>query len=403
MSFMSFDYAMRAADAALQFQQSQGQNIKDTNARGREVGTGNAKRKDDLVRQKIEAEYAAKSAEIKMDKAEKLADLADKRKQSAMMTQMMVGIGTLAGGMLDGLVDAFKKDPTEVPDSAQMGIGQGAIDAGYASSFRIAAGTGNSEQGAVVSYDPNQGTFSMVGMNTTTGQVQGFVQMSATDMAQHILDTTATSTDPMAGQLRSMIDQGPPAMFKQDFFTSGEHGEHEMQPALREALFGGQGGDPAGFFAQGSRVRTADGSRVGDDAGEQMVAGLLRDPAAINSSYAPTADAVMRLLETDGIRNGLQISPETVGKAGKGFEDAGITLGSGWRGLNSVGDGFQKIFFKPLGTALPQFMELAKVSKQYAEEYEQKMVEYEEAKKQAAAAYEKLQKLESLLEAGSSA
>lgn len=52
MSFMSFDYAMRAADAALQFHQQQGQNIKDTNARVREVGTGNAKRKDDLVRQK---------------------------------------------------------------------------------------------------------------------------------------------------------------------------------------------------------------------------------------------------------------------------------------------------------------------------------------------------------------
>jgi hypothetical protein len=51
MSFMSFDYAMRAADAALQFQQGQSQNMRDTNQRVAEVGKGNAQRKDQRKRQ----------------------------------------------------------------------------------------------------------------------------------------------------------------------------------------------------------------------------------------------------------------------------------------------------------------------------------------------------------------
>jgi len=541
MSFMSFDYAMRAADAALQFQQSQGSNIKDTNARVREVGTGNAKRKDDLVRQTIEAEYDAKSADIKKEKAEKLAKLALERKQSAMLTTMLIGGASLVGGMLDGIVDLAKGDPNKVPDSEQMQVdGDDAVKNGYATSFKLANGVQNSESGAMVAFSQSKGEFSLVKMNTTTGKPDGFVNMSATDMASHILDTCKNNSSPEAGRLRAMIDQGPPPMFKAEHFSQKD-GKYEMSPALKTDLFGGPNGAPAGFFAAGSRVgasmqgndqqlKVADnekrqaglasnilrdldgdtsenatklkgminpgtpasfkdanspelqeslkqcgleggsfsapdvlkkldgdnspaaervrsminpgvapafkpefvqgdgtggnkvspdldmalrsfpkyeiparalateGRPVGDEAGENMIAGLLKNPAAISKAYGPTAESVMSMLKNDQIRGGLQMSKENVDKTHDSFKDAGV-LKSGW---DTAGNIAQKTLFKPLGSALPQFMELMKVAKEYDDEYKQKMVEAQTARQQAAAAREKLHKLQSLLAAGSS-
>lgn len=410
MSFMSFDYAMRAADAALQFQQSQGQNIKDTNSRVREVGTGNAKRKDDLVRQKIEAEYASKSADIKKDKALRLAQLAQERKQGAVFAQFAVGIAAFGGGMLDGIVDICKGNKDKVPDSEQMTIDKGAVEAGYASAFRIANGNGNTEDGAIASYDPKKGNFNLVSMDTTSGKVKGFVQMSATDMAKHILDKTKGMNDDNAKALNSMIDQGPPPMFKKECFDAkGEHGEHSMSPKLREALFGKIGADGktdpnnAGFFASGSRTTQESGGQTGTELGENLAAELLRDPAQISTAYGPTANSIVDMLKVDNIRAGLDISEDTAGKATRAFEDAGHKIGGFDQAMSVGGDILSKAIFKPLGTALPQFMELAKVAKQYEEEYAQKMAEYDAAKKQAALAREKLQKLESLLAAGSHA
>lgn len=421
MSFMSFDYAMRAADAALQFQQNQGQNIKDTNARAREVGTGNAKRKDELVRNKIEAEYQSKSAEIKKDKAARLAQIAEERKKGAQLAQWLVGGGAMLGGMLDGIMDLTKKKDGQAPDAEQMGISNEAIDQGYATSFRIAGGTGNSEQGAIVAFDPNKGNFNLVGMNTTDGTVRGFVQMSASDMAASILDKV--KDDPTKSALLGMIDQGPPPMFKREHFIEpgvGESGASAanspvgrsasggitLSPALRQELFGGPNGAPAGFFAEGSRVTSERhttetgsvieaGAAAGSDKGENMIAGLLNNPARLSTTYGPTAKNILGMLNNEKIQNGLQITKDTVAKTEQNFNDNKLLDGVG------IGDVLHKAILKPLGTALPQFMEMAKVAKQYEEEHAQKLAEYEQAKKQAAAAREKLQKLESLLAAGS--
>lgn len=393
MSFMSFDYAMRAADAALQFQQSQGQNIKDTNARAREVGTGNAKRKDDLVRQKIEAEYDVKSADIKKEKAQKLAQLAEEKKKTALLTQMVVGAGTLLGGVLDGVMDLAKGDGSQQPDIAQMSVGADAAKDGYATAFRVAAGTGNSEEGVIAAFNRNKGGFSMVSYNTTTGQPNGFVNVSASQMASNILN--ATKNDPQHAHLRSMIDQGPPPMFKAECFKDNGDGTFDLQGGLKEALFGGPNGP--GFLAEGSRVNGA-GQAVGNEGGERMVASMLKNPAPITTAYRASAESLMGLLGTEQIQKGMQINPETVKKTGEHFDQAGITKGFG-AGVANVAN---KLLFKPLGTSINQFMELAKVAKQYDEEYQAKMAEYEQAKRQAALAREKLQKLQSLLAMGSS-
>lgn len=395
MSFMSFDYAMKASEAALQFHQQQGQNIKDTGARVREVGTGNAKRKDDLVRQKIEAEYGARSAEIKKDKAQAMMKLAEERKKTAQMAAAIVGIGTLAGGMIDGIKDMMKGKEGEVPESQQMSVGAEAAAQGYASSFRIAAGTGNSEQGAIASFDTQKGSFNLVGINTTTGQVSGFQQVSATAMAGKISEAIKDETgNPNSAALRNMIEQGPPVMFKAEHLKENSDGTITMSDELKNALFA-----DGGFFAQGSRVN-AEGQNIGSDAAEVMVGGMLKHPTQISPAYQRTADSVMDLLGSSKIRDGLKMQSETVNKTEKAFEESGLTIGGFDKFTKGAGDGMQKVLFKPLGTALPQFMEMAKVAKQYAEEYEAKLAEYEQAKKQAALARQKLQKLESLLVAG---
>ena len=299
MSFMSFDYAMRAADAALQFHQNQGQNIKDTGQKVRDVGNRNAQSKDQLVRQKIEAEYAAKSATIKKEKLEGLANLAKERKESAMLAQMLVGAGGMLGGMIDGMVDMANRNKDQAPDADQINLSQENIDAGYATSFRIASETGNSEQGAIAAFDPASGSFSVTGINTTTGAVNGFTTLSATDMAQEILNAVGNE----AGNgnntrlVKEMIEAGPPAMFKEEHFKQ-KNGEIQMSDDLRSALFG-----DGGFFAQGSR-RNEGGHMLGSDAGERVAAGLVQRGLNDFSFYTPSADGIMRLMETPSIQKG---------------------------------------------------------------------------------------------------
>ncbi len=448
MSFMSFDYAMRAADAALQFQQNQGQNIKDVNQRSREVGTGNAKRKDDLVRQTIEAEYKSRSADIKKEKAGALMVLAKERMEGATLAAGLVGAGTLLGGMANGVMDLIKGDGTQMPERDQVTIddvkvGENAV------SFRMATGTGNTESGAMVAYNADHQNFSLVGVNTTSGKVSGFVNLSATEMAGHILNATnnttgedankinstaksvvpettnenaelteaqkaaiiagtidnipagtadnvsgegtttnsvATTTPAQApgmiNELRGMIDQGPPAMFKEGLIDK----DGNLDPRLQAALF-----NPTnGFFAQGS-------TGVGTESGEKMVHDLLANPATISSSYRATGQGVMRMLENSEIQKGLGIDDKVADKSRDILKSEGALV-SGW---DKFGNGANKVLFKPLGTALPQFMEMAKVMKEYEDEYKEKLAEYEAAKKDAANARKQLQRLESLLAAGS--
>jgi len=395
MSFMSFDYAMRAADAALQFHSQQGQNVKDTGQKVRDVGTGNAKRKDDLVRSKIEAEFAARSADVKKEKMEQLMAFAAKQKESAQLAQMLVGGGALAGGLIDGLMDLGNKDG-QAPESDQIDMKPADIER-YSTSFRIASETGNSEQGAIASFDPQRGNFSLVGVNTTSGEVTGFVTVSATDMAQHILDRIGdeapNENNNNNAVLRSMIDQGPPPMFKAEHFKPGENGRIELSDTLTQSLF-----SDSGIFAQGSRrTNEGTGDMLGSDAGETLAAGLLKNGLKDFSAYNASAHGVMRMLETPAIQRGLQIDSAVVDKTQKSFESAGAF------GKNGFKDGLQKLFLKPLGTALPQFLKMAEVTKQYEEEYNAKVAEYEAAKKQAGLAWQKVTEYEGLLAAGSNA
>lgn len=398
MSFMSFDYAMRAADAALQFQQQQGQNIKDTGARAREVGTGNAKRKDDLVRQKIEAEYGARSADIKKEKAARLMAIAEERKNSAQLAAALVGIGTLAGGILDGIKDLASAKKDQMPEQDQvtlsdedMSVSTYGGEVGNVAAFKIAAGNGNSEQGAMVAYDPKKANFSIVGVDTASGRVSGFVNLSRTDMARHILSRIGDEAGNENNQaLRSLMEEGPPPMFKASAFKKDADGKptNEFTDEAQRLLMG-----PQGFFMQSSGPNP-----TGSDAGEKLVGDLLSNPAAISTSYEATASSVMRMLENPGIQDNLGMDNKAVDNARTAFKDAGVLKS----GLSKMGDGANKLLFKPLGTALPQFMEMAKVMKEYDEEYKEKVAEYEAAKKQAAAAKKKLQELEALLAAGSS-
>lgn len=391
MSFMSFDYAMRAADAALQFHQNQGQNIKDTGQKVRDVGNRNAQSKDQLVRQKIEAEYQAKSATIKKEKLEALANLAKERKENAMLAQMIVGAGGMLGGMIDGIVDMANKDKDQAPDADQVNPSQAAIDAGYATSFRIASETGNSQQGAIAAFDPDTGSFSVTGVNTTSGEVMGFTTLSATDMAQQIRNAVGDEAgNPANARLLSMIETGPPAMFKAEHFIEN-NGRVDLSPELRDALFG-----DGGFFAQGSR-RDGEGNLRGSDAGERVAGGLIQSGLTDFSFYNRSADGIMRMMQTPRIQEGLGIDREVVGKTNRSLSDAGAF------GKGGLGEGFHKILLKPLGTTLPQFLKLAEVSKQYEEEYQAKLKEMEAAKKQAALAWEKVQKLEGLLISGNDA
>lgn len=386
MSFMSFEYARQAADAALQFHQNQGQNIKAVQDDVKTVGTANAQRKDELMRSKIEAEYEAKSADIKKEKAEKMMQLKKDRMDRAKDAATLVLIGTLGGGMLDGITGLMNNDERQMSDDSQMApMKDGQIDK-YATSFKIAKGGGNSEAGAVVSYNPSQKQFSIMGVNTTTGRVDGFQNVSQTEMARNILDAA-----PEGSPIRGMVEEGPPPAFKADLLDPQTG---EMKEELRSELFG-----EGGFFAQGSRGVGGDPNQTGSDAGEQMAAGLLNRPTHIKQAYKQSAESALGLLRNEKIQKGLNIDDKVANNTEKIFKEENV--------LNKFGEGakdaFQKVLFKPLGTSLNQFMAMHSVAKQYEEEYKDAIVEYQAAKKQAAAALQKLQKLEALLAAGSSA
>lgn len=384
MSFMSFEYARQAADAALQFHQNQGQNIKSVQDDVKTVGTANAQRKDSLMRDKIEAEYEAKSADIKKEKAEKMMKLKEDRMSRAKDAASLVLLGTLGGGMLDGVADMLKKDDRQMSDDSQMAPMNAADLNKYATSFKVAAGGGNSEAGAVVSYSPTEKRFSVMGVNTTTGRVDGFQNVSQTEMARNLLESGVEGTP-----LEGMLTSGPPPAFTQEAMPNGE-----MSDELASALFSDNG-----FFAQGSRTNTGDTQTIGSDKGEQVAAGLLSRPTPIKQAYRQSAESALGMLRNPRIQEGLGIDDKIANNTENIFKEENV--------LNKFGEGardaFQKVLFKPLGTSLNQFMAMHQVAKQYEEEYQDAIVEYQAAKKQAAAANQKLQKLEALLAAGSSA
>ncbi len=385
MSFMSFEYARQAADAALQFQQNQGQNIKSVQDDVKTVGNGNAQRKNENMRNKIEAEYNATSAEIKKKKAESMMKLKEDRMNRANQAAMFVLAGTLGGGIVDGIADLLKGDDRQMPEESQMSPMDNAQIDKYAVSFQIATSGGNSEAGAVVSYNPDQKQFSLLGVNTTTGRVDGFQNVSQTEMARNILSTNPNEN------LKSMLSEGPPPSFKPGLI---DNKTGEMNEDLRNELFG-----ESGFFAQGSRTVTGDATAMGSDAGENMVAGLLSNPTGIKQAYKQSAESALNLLGNEKIQRGLNIDDKTVNNTEKIFKEANV--------INKFGEGakngFQKVLFKPLGTSLNQFMAMNQVAKQYEEEYQDAKVEYEAAKRQAAAAQKKLQQIDAVLAAGSSA
>lgn len=401
MSFMSFEYARQAADAALQFQQNQGQNIKSTQDDVKTVGNGNAQRKNENMRNKIEAEYNATSAEIKKKKAESMMKLKEDRMNRANQAAMYVLAGTLGGGILDGLGALAGRDKDQMADEDQIaGLSNDQISpangAGYATSFQVASGNGNSEAGAVVSYSPDQGHFSVMGVNTTTGNVTGFQNISQTEMARSLL-----ATAPADSPVRGMLEEGPPPAFKSEFLEADGKG---MKQELKDELFGDNG-----FFAQGSRSTDGGRTTIGSDAGENLAASFLEGPITepgqprrtteIGSAYKQSAESALALLRNPKIQQGLNIDDKTVRNTENIFKDKDA--------INRTGEGaknaFQKVLFKPLGTSLNQFMAMNQVAKQYEEEYQDAKVEYEAAKRQAAAAQKKLQQIDAVIAAGSSA
>ncbi|PIQ29247.1 hypothetical protein COW64_01415 [bacterium (Candidatus Blackallbacteria) CG18_big_fil_WC_8_21_14_2_50_49_26] len=391
---MSFDYAMRASDAALQMQQGMSQNIRDSNSKVADVGKRNATSKDQLVRQKIQAEYDMSSANIKAWKAGKLHQLAEERQKFASAAAALVGIGHLAGGMIDGIKDLsehFKNDGAKVPqapESEQMTVGADAVANGQVSAFKIASGDGPSEQGAVVAFDAKKGNFSAFRMNTTTGAVDKFQNMNMSEMATLIRDRTKDSADPKDKALAGMIQDGPPVMFKPEFLEKKEDGHYELGGELQAALFGAteKTGHPEygqGFFAK--------------DNGEAAIGGVLERGAAISPGYQATSRSVMEVLGTEKVQGALGINSETVGKTQAGMEKSGLLTGGFMSGAGAV---FSKAIFKPLSTSLGPFMAMAKVAKEYEEEAKAKKVEYESAKQQAAAAMKRLKQIEAELAAG---
>lgn len=385
MSFMSFDYAMKAADAALQFQQSQSQNIKDTNQRVADVGKGNAQRKDQLIRQKIEAKYNKVSADIKAEKAEKLMQLAEKKKQNAAAAAVLVGGGHLIGGLFDA---AFNKPKElETPDSQQMDIGGGRAeklaDFGYVSAAKFGA-DGNSENAGVVAFDPKKGNFSAFGINTTSGAPGKTDNVSAQDMAQKVWDKVKDSSDPEDQKLKSMISEGPPVMFKKEHFFQQSDGEFHLSDELRASMFGGNlnGQSVQGFFNQ--------------ENGKQMVSGIIEGGYEVNKAYQTTADSMMGLLKTDKVQGELGLHNKTINKTEESLEARGLEIG--WFDKTTAGAGKAgKSIFKAVSSGIQPFMQMAEAWKQYAEEYDAKKAEYEEAKKQAKAAAQKLLEIESQL------
>jgi hypothetical protein len=402
MSFMSFDYAIRAADAGLQMHQGMAQNLRDSNQRVADVGKRNATSKDQLVRQKIQAEYDLNSANIKAWKAGRLQALAQDRAKSAAGAAAVVGIFTLAGGMADGISDLnkhFKNDQAGVPqadESEQMTVGNEAVANGMVSAFPIAASQSNgegattvgpTEQGAVVSFDAKKGNFSAFGVNTTTGAVTKFQNMSMTEMATMVRDKTRGSSEPGSQRLASLITDGPPVSFKEGSITKKEDGSFEMSGELKSLLFGGgpvaSGQRQEGFFAS--------------ENGSAAVAGVVSRGAAISPGYQATSRSVMSLVSNPKVQQGLGINPATAEKTESSFKQSGLLTGGVGSAAGAI---FKKAIFKPLSTALPQFMKMAEVAKQYQEEAKQKQVEYAAAKQQAAAAMKRLKQIEAQLAAG---
>ncbi|MGE3726539.1 MAG: hypothetical protein AB7I41_13360 [Candidatus Sericytochromatia bacterium] len=402
MSFMSFDYAIRASDAALQMQQGMAQNLRDTNQRVSDVGKRNATSKDQLVRQKIQAEYDMTSANVKAWKAGRLHSLAEERAKTAKAAAAIVGIGTLVGGMVDGICDLkkhFQNDQAKVPqapESEQMTVDG---NAGLVSAFPIAASQpqrggqtgavapGPTEQGAVVAFDSKKGSFGAFGVDRTTGGVTKFSNMSMTEMATLVREKTAGSSELGAEALFNMTTEGPPIAFKPGMITQKEDGSFAMSPELQAALFGGgpkaDGSRQDGFFAS--------------EKGSAAIAGVVDRGAAISPGYQATSRSVMGLLENPKIQDGLGIKPATVDKTRAGFEKSGLLTGGV---LSGAGEIFKKAIFKPLSTSLSQFMNMAKVAKEYDEEAKAKQVEYAAAKQQAAAAMKRLKQIEAQLAAG---
>ncbi len=119
---------------------------------------------------------------------------------------MFVLAGPLAVESLMASPIFLKGDDRQMPEESQMSPMDNAQIDKYAVSFQIANSGGNSEA-CVVSYNPDQKQFSLLGVNTTTGRVDGFQNVSQTEMARNILSTNPNEN------LKSMLSRGPATLF----------------------------------------------------------------------------------------------------------------------------------------------------------------------------------------------
>lgn len=227
MSFMSFDYAMRAAEAQLSFQDSQGRNMKDANERVSQVGTQNAASKDKLVRDKIQAEYEMKTTEIDSKLKDDLLKLAEEKKKNSLIAAAAVTIGTVAGGYLDHLLG-------EIGNAAGTDIGGQEVNPGAKALSSDQQGGNWWNRGSDIAFS-GQSTKDAykqeeTDLQTKIPQLQSRCEELTT--ANDKLGTTNTKLTEDNDVLKGAIDKA-----KTDGATSIEFGGKTMSLADAETLF----------------------------------------------------------------------------------------------------------------------------------------------------------------------
>jgi hypothetical protein len=207
-----------------------------------------------------------------------------------------------------------------------------------------------------------------------------------------VREKTAGSSELGANELNAMTVEGPPIGFAPEHLSQNPDGSFKMSDQLRDALFGNPEAN-----AQQIQAGQRQGGFFASEKGSAAISGVVDRGAAISPGYQATSRSVMGILENSNVQKGLGINPATVDKTRAGFEKSGLLTGGV---LSGAGEIFKKAIFKPLSTALPQFMKMAQVAKEYDEEAKKMRVEYAAAKQQAAAAMKRLKQIEAQLAAG---
>lgn len=395
MSFMSFDYAIRASEAQMQYQQGMAQNMQSVESQVRETGNRNATKKDDLVRNKIEAEYEAKSAQIKAKYADKKAVLAEERKKWAMITAIAVPAAGVVGGWIDNAMgeDAFGRNGVmgQVPEHQQIGLNEDDVASGNVRAYNLRGATGgggddNTNAMAIGGYNPRQDTFEFFAVNPDNGEINNGMQMDREEMARALMFQQPEGDPPVARD---------PAVVDQAFISQHIDMSDPSNPIMKT-------NSPGLSEDLNAVLRTGEG------------AGVLRDSFTQHGYYVPNAGPVYQAT-SDSIGSVMGAITESRNAE---RSDANYAVFRDMDGMNvdnfshleeGVGDdldrragpqtSFASKVFKPILANVSQFVELAKAWKDLADEAEKARLAAEQAKEQAALAFKRLGELTGQIDA----